>query len=70
MAKKSKAPKKAAPAPVKAKAPAPVKKETIMDKCPPTRSISDWCKYVAANSINFTAEEVTEAREHIQKTNI
>ena len=63
---KSKAKPKATPKPT---APAPAtKKASILEKCPESRSITEWCKYVSANAVNFTAEEVTEARQHIQAT--
>ena len=68
MAKKKKASKKAEPI-IVAPAPSPKpKKVSVLDQCPPTRSISEWCQYISSNGNNFTAEEVTEARQHIQKT--
>ena len=69
MAKAKSKAKKTAPAPKPAPAPA-TKKASILEKCPVTRSISEWCNYVSANAMNFTDAEVTEARQHIQATQV
>ena len=47
-----------------------VVKKTIMDKCPEGRSISDWCAYISNNAHCFSDQEVTEARQHIQATQV
>ena len=71
-----KSPKKSAPkkeTPTFVDAPEVVVKKvvkTIMDQCPEGRSMSDWCNYVSSNKHCFTEKEVTEARQHIQATQV